>query len=160
MRNLLVGLVAGLMVGAGPVSAGVNLYCLDDPQKQIAQDVLREHSFDWSQLATRVKVQVAEIGAYQAIGLTWPDGRIQIDDDYLDRFDEIFRHELGHVVDFFYLTPYKRAKIEGWVGHEWREISEDWPDLFTAAFTTEQVEATHFEITPELIRKTRRLVTP
>lgn len=127
-----------------------DLRALSAPQRDVVHQVLSSFDFDWRQLSLadlgdrrrRIVVEVADISAWSAAGLAWPApiGKIQIDDQVFDLewFQQVFIHELTHIVDFFYLVPNDLhddvADLYG-VG-QWSELGHPFIPAFVRAFSS------------------------
>lgn len=126
-----------------------DLSALDEAQRGLAQDVLDEFDFDWMQLrpALRwesgrrtIRVHIQDTSDWHALGLTWRSrGAIELDDGLVDPvwFQRVFRHELGHLVDFYFLTPKRlHDEVAALYGAPWKDMWHDFNDGFIQAAST------------------------
>lgn len=133
-----------------PVDRVFDLRSLSAPQRAVVQQVLVSFDFDWRLLSLsdlgdrrkRILVEVADISSWSAVGLAWPGpiGKIQIDDQVHDLgwFQDVFIHEVAHIVDFFYLKPTGlRDDIEALYGiQDWTDLSHSFISAFVRAFSS------------------------
>ena len=182
-KALFIAALSGAIISSGALTATAeaqpeirssssmfNLSALDPTQKELAQAVITEFDFDWTLLrpALRqdtgnrtIRVRVREIERWKALGLTWPSGLIEMDDDVTDPywFQRVFRHELGHAVDFFLLGPTgARGKVAKLYGESWKEMWHDFNDGFTQAASTFPVEDAGHHLTEEALLELRNLL--
>src|SRR5688572_3787582 len=125
-----------------------DLSSLDDTQRGLVIDALSASDYDWTQMKaalkaktgkTRIPIKVVDIAArWNACGLAWPNGLIQIDDQVIDPtwFQQVVLHEVGHMIDFFHLTPAKlHGKIAKVYGAPWTEIGHDFVNVTLQLFS-------------------------
>lgn len=136
---------------------------LPDTNAAWLRAVLARHTFDFDRCRpqleresqwwggpkrSKIPVTIADLSPQGWGAATWPDGRIKIDDDAKDdeiQFSGYFAHELGHVVDYFFLTVKRKTRLvqiyrQVYAGVEWEDISHPFCAGFTAAFS--DIEAT------------------
>ena len=126
-----------------------DLSALDEVHRELVIDALDEFDYDWTQLKpalnrnprrTHIKIRIVDIAPrWNAVGLSWPNGVMDIDDQVTDDawFQDVVIHELGHMVDYFHLRPAKlRGKVADLYGAPWTEIWHDFNDGFIQAFST------------------------
>ena len=119
-----------------------NLSSLDDTQRDLVTAALAAFDYNWAQMKpalkaktgkTSIPIKVVDIAAkWNACGLSWPNGLIEIDDQVTDAtwFQQVVVHEIGHMIDFFHLTPAKlHGKIAKIYGAPWSEIGHDFVNV-------------------------------
>jgi len=124
-----------------------DISALDEAHQLLVEEVLACDDFDWSKLKstlkrktgrTAIKVRVADISKWGAVGLSWSTGLLEIDDQVLDPhwFQQVFMHEVGHMVDFYYLMPNKlHGPVSKIYGASWKTMGHDFNGGFTSAFS-------------------------
>lgn len=160
VRRLLVALGSVAMISAiaAPASAApsaptkivdgiFDITSLDAEHQALVEEVLACDDFNWSMLKetlkkktgrTAIKVRVSDISKWGAVGLSWRTGLLEIDDQVLDPrwFQQVFMHEIGHMVDFYYLMPNKlHGKVSKIYGAPWSTMGHDFNGGFTNAFS-------------------------
>lgn len=137
---------------AGPTSSLKRVFDLRSLRgggRDVANAALACHDFDWSLLRPalntdnprkRITVSVTDASEWGAVGLAWPApvGKIEVDDDVLDAvwFRDVVLHEVGHLVDFYYLEPEGlRDEIAEILGAPWDESGHSFNAAFTQAFS-------------------------
>lgn len=142
--------VAAPVAGPRAVDRVFDLRSLSAGHRDLVRDVLGSFDFDWTGLSPanpakprqRVVVEVADVSAWNAVGLAWPApvSKIQIDDQITDPtwFRDILLHELGHIVDFLYLGPRDlRAELTSLLGAaSWDELKHPFIPGFIRAFSS------------------------
>ena len=120
---------------------------LDADDQLLVEEALACDDFDYAQMKpalkkftgrSTIRVEVKDIGKYNAVGASWMSGALQIDDDVLDAhwFQQIFMHEVGHHVNYYFLGPQKlRGKIAKLYGAPWSTMGHDFNGGFTSAFS-------------------------
>jgi hypothetical protein len=175
---IFVALCLFLTVGATTASAAssgsmqmFDLSALDGPQAEMVTQVIAGFDFDWKQLRpalrpatgrTKVKIRVRDTSKWRALGLTWPDhGLIELDDDLTDpeMFRHVLRHELGHIVDFYFLRPAGlRKKVAAVYGAPWKTMWHDFNDGFVQVASTQGVGRSAETLTDEQATRLRSLL--
>ena len=119
-------------------------------KRDIVRQTLQSHDFDWNLLLPalrsgdhrkRIPITVTDASEWDAVGLAWPApvGKVEVDDDVLDPlwFRDVVLHEVGHMVDFFYLEPYGlRGNVAEIYGVPWDDMGHSFNAAFTQAFST------------------------
>ena len=150
------GIIATL---AGPAAAATtppapkiiegifDISALDAAHQLLVEEALACDDFDWSKLKQSLKkktgrslirVSVEDLSEWKAVGLSWRSGSVQIDQRITDPhwFQQIFMHEVGHMVDFYYLMPNKlHGKVASIYGAPWSQMGHDFNGGFTNAFS-------------------------
>ena len=150
------GIIASL---AGPAAAATtpsapksvegifDISRLDEAHQLLVEEALACDDFDWSKLKKTLKaktgrqsirVAVRDISKWGAVGLSWQQGILEIDDQVLDPrwFQQVFMHEVGHMVDFYYLQPRKlHDEVSKIYGAPWSTMGHDFNGGFTNAFS-------------------------
>ena len=120
---------------------------LDEAHQLLVEEALACDDFDWSKLKkslkaktgrTAIKVTVRDISKWGAVGLSWETGLLDIDDQVLDPhwFQQVFMHEVGHMVDFYYLQPRRlHDEVSRIYGAPWKTMGHDFNGGFTNAFS-------------------------
>lgn len=179
IRSLALSLVALFSLGVGtwtsPAAAApssssfFDLSLLDEDQQQIAASVIDEFDFEWSRMRralrretgrAQIRVRVRNLERWKALGLTWHSGLIELDDGLSDPvlFKRVFRHEIGHVVDFYLLAPNGlRRDVAALYGAPWKEIWHDFNDGFIQATSTFPL-ASGDSLTEEQVLQLRKLL--
>jgi hypothetical protein len=124
-----------------------DISALDDEHQALIEEALACDDFDWSKLKTvlkkktgrsAIKIRVRDISNWGAVGLSWQTGLLEIDDQVLDPhwFQQVFMHEVGHMVDFYYLMPNRlHGPIAKIYGAPWKTMGHDFNGGFTNAFS-------------------------
>ena len=127
-------------------------------ERDVTRFALGCHDFDWTLLLPamtmgnprkRIPISVIDASEWGAVGLAWPApvGKIEIDDDVRDAtwFRDVVLHEVGHVVDFYYLDPQGlRDEVAEIYGALWDEVGHSFNAAFTQAFSCFQaVDSAH-----------------
>ena len=74
-----------------------------------------------------------------AVGLSWPGGTVVIDDQVHDHvwFQQIVMHEVGHMVDFFHLSPADlHDEVAEIYGTPWAVMGHNFNNGFIQAFSS------------------------
>lgn len=120
---------------------------LDADHQLLVEEALACDDFDYSMLRrslkkktgrTAIKLEVKDISKWGAVGVAWQTGLLQIDDDVKDPrwFQQVVMHEIGHMVDFYYLMPNKlHGPIAKLYGAPWSTMGHDFNGGFTGAFS-------------------------
>ena len=129
-----------------------NLSSLDETQEALVLEALAGLDYDWSQMKaalkkktgkTHIPIKVVDIAAkWNACGLAWPNGLIQIDDQVIDPtwFKGVVLHEIGHMIDYFHLGPEKlRGKIAKVYGAPWSQIGHDFVNVALLLFSDDEI---------------------
>jgi hypothetical protein len=136
-----------------PVSAidqVFDLRGLPADKRDITKAAIENHDFDWTKLLPRLRkdgarkritITVTDTSSWGAVGLAWPApiGKIEIDDDVRNPFwfRDVVLHELGHMVDFYYLDPNGLQKdVAAIYGRSWEVAGHPFNAAFTQAFST------------------------
>ena len=165
-KVLFLAAVSGAIISAGaftaPASAAIattdatkifDLSGLDEAHRALVIDALDEFDYDWSLMKpalkaktgkTHIPIRIVDIpGKWNAVGLSWQNGVIQIDDQATDPvwFQFVVSHEVGHMVDYFHLQPAKlRGKVAKIYGAPWKEMWHNFNDGFMQVFSTYTAE--------------------
>jgi hypothetical protein len=146
--------------GLKPVPSGAtdqvfDLRGLPADKRDITKAAIENHDFDWTKLLPRLRkdgarkritITVTDTSAWGAVGLAWPApiGKIEIDDDDVKNpswFRDVVLHELGHMVDFYYLDPNGLQKdVAALYGRPWEEAGHPFNAAFTQAFSIYQAQ--------------------
>ena len=125
-----------------------DLSSLDDTHRDLAIDAIDDFDYDWAQLAPallkktgkiQITIKIKDTSKWNAAGLSWPNGRIQIGSHVFEElwFQQILKHELGHVVDFFHLAPQGlRTKIARIYDAPWSVMGHNFNNGFVEVFST------------------------
>ena len=166
-------LVPGASWAETPVSHQVfDLSSLSKTHRKLVRRTLAEFDFDWTQLSLpepteperRIVIEVADISSWNAVGLAWPApvGKIQIDDQITDKswFRDIVLHELGHMVDFFYLEPLGlHDDLTSLLGAaSWTELEHPFIPMFIRAFSSFDVNGEELALSRSQAAEVRTLL--
>ena len=139
-------------------------------QRDVVLQVLRAHDFDWSQMVLpsevarrRIPFSVKDISAWEAAGLAWPGSgaRIEIDDEITSSwaFRSVALHEVGHMVDFFFLEPKGlHDEVAAIYGKPWSEVAHSFEAAFTTAFTPFKIVDPTYPLNDGQIQQLRELL--
>jgi hypothetical protein len=145
---------------------------LSADKRDIAKHALASHDFDWTLLLPalrandhrkRIPITVTDASEWGAVGLAWPApvGKVEVDDDVLDPlwFRDVVLHEVGHMVDFYYLEPYGlRDDVAEIYGAPWDEMGHSFNNAFTQAFSSYTVVDSTFPLGDTQIDELRALM--
>lgn len=118
-------------------------------KRDITKAALASHDFDWNLLLPalrfgdhrkRIPITVTDASEWGAVGLAWPApvGKVEVDDDVVDAawFRDVVLHEVGHMVDFYYLEPDGlRDDVADIYGAPWDVIGHSFNAAFTQGFS-------------------------
>ena len=139
-------------------------------QRDVVLQVLRSHDFDWSQMVLpaevarrRIPFSVKDISSWEAAGLAWPGSgaRIEIDDEITSSwaFRSVALHEVGHMVDFFFLEPKGlQGEVAAIYGKPWSEVAHSFEAAFTTAFTPFKIVDPTYPLNDAQIQQLRELL--
>lgn len=145
---------------------------LSADKRDIAKETLLAHDFDWGLLLPalksgdrrkRIPISVTDASEWGAVGLAWPApvGKIEVDDDILDPhwFRDVVLHEVGHMVDFYYLEPNGlRDDVAEIYGKPWDEVGHSFNAAFTQAFSTYAAVDSAYPLGEQQILELRELL--
>ena len=157
---------------ATAISRVFDLRGLSADKRDIAKETLLAHDFDWNLLLPalkssdkrkRIPISVTDASEWGAVGLAWPApvGKIEVDDDILDPqwFRDIVLHEVGHMVDFYYLEPNGlRDDVAELYGKPWDEVGHSFNAAFTQAFSTYAAVDSAYPLGAQQILELRELM--
>ncbi len=173
-RVLFLAALSGAIISSGAFTSGAlaasptasdatkifDLSGLDDTHRDLVLDALDEFDYDWTQMKpalkaktgrTRIPIKVVNIAAkWNACGLAWPNGVIQIDDQVTDPiwFQQVVMHEVGHMVDFFHLRPAKlHGRIAKVYGASWGTMGHNFNNGFIQVFSTYPADDPSYPLT-------------
>lgn len=135
-----------------------------------AEEALSAFDFDWTKLlpamgGRKIVLAVADLSSYGAVGAAWPApvGRIELDDDVVGHpiwVKAVMLHELGHIVDFYYLEPRGlHDDVAALYGQDWDVIAHSFNAAFVAAFTGYEMVDDAFPLSGSKVRELRRLLS-
>lgn len=117
-------------------------------QQQIISAALARCRFDFTRLRRSIPVTFADLSRYQALGLFWTSGRIEIDRKVSgEQAQAVFLAEAWHAIDQYVLTNNDRATLQAVAdtrpdGHTWfdnqsyyADLGESMMDVFLSACT-------------------------
>ena len=116
-------------------------------QQLLVEEVLACDDFNWASLKASLKkktgrsailVENKDLSKWGAVGASWPTGVLQMEKGLTDQhwFQQIFMHEVGHMVDFYYLQPRKlHDEVSKIYGAPWSTMGHDFNGGFTNAFS-------------------------
>lgn len=123
-----------------------------------------------------IPVTFADLSQYQALGLFWTDGRIEVEQSLpAERAAAVFLAEAWHAIDQYLLTNGDRAALlaaaheSGPDGHTWfdnesyyADLGEAAMDVFLAAYTSYPATGIRWDhsVTQRLIDALRVILTP
>ena len=160
-KILFLAALSGAIIGSGAITTGAHaatttptapsifdLSALDDTHRDLVADAINDFDYDWAQLApallkktgkTQITIKVKDLSAWNAAGLAWPSGRIHIGSHVTEErfFQQVLKHELGHIVDFFHLGPHGlRTKVARIYGAPWSVMGHNFNNGFVEVFST------------------------
>jgi hypothetical protein len=124
-----------------------DISALDADHQLLVEEALACDDFDWSKLKKTlkhqtgrsvIKVEIKDLSKWGAVGASWSTGVLQLEKTVTDPhwFQQIFMHEVGHMVDFFYLMPNKlHGTVAKIYGAPWKTMGHDFNGGFTSAFS-------------------------
>ena len=157
---------------AADVQQVFDLRGLPANQRDITKQALVSHDFDWTLLLPalkagnhrkRIPITVTDASEWGAVGLAWPApvGKVEVDDDILDPawFRDVVLHEVGHMVDFYYLEPNGlRDQVAEIYGAPWDEMGHSFNAAFTQAFSAYAAEDSAYPLDDDQILELRDLM--
>lgn len=157
---------------ANDVDRVFDLRFLRAGERDVARFALGCHDFDWTLLRPamtiddprkRIPISVTDASEWGAVGLAWPApvGKIEIDDDVLDEiwFRDVVLHEVGHMVDFYFLDPQGlRDEVAEIYGAPWDEVGHSFNAAFTQAFSCFQAVDSAYPLDEAQIAELRALL--
>ena len=159
------------IVGASNPTEIFDISSLDAAHQALVLDALDEFDYDWSQMApalkkktgkTHIPIRIVNIAArWNACGLSWPNGVLEIDDQVLDPiwFQQVVQHEVGHMVDFFHLRPARlHGKIAKIYGAPWKVMGHNFNNGFIQVFSTIPAEDASYPMTEAQLLQLRTLL--
>ena len=181
-KILFVAALSGAILSTGALSSSAtaatqsapapffNLSTLDQSQRALVQEVLDEFDFNWTSLRHQLRlntgrrsipVRVQDVSDWHALALSWPSGLIQMDDDVVDPelFKDVFRHELGHIVDFYLLEPeHLHREVARIYGAPWKVMWHDFNDGFIQVASSHSVGDATYALSDEDLLELRVLL--
>ena len=116
-------------------------------QQLLVEEALACDDFDWARLKPSLKkktgrsaivVENKDLSKWGAVGASWSTGVLQMEKTITDPhwYQQIFMHEIGHMVDFYYLMPRKlHDEVSEIYGAPWSVMGHDFNGGFTNAFS-------------------------
>jgi hypothetical protein len=160
VRRLLVALgsVAIISSIAAPASAAptaptkiiegiFDVSALDEAHQLLVTEALACDDFNWASMKkslkaktgrSTIRVEAKDLSKWGAVGASWGTGILQIEKTVTDPhwFQQIFMHEVGHMVDFYYLMPKRlHDEVSKIYGAPWSTMGHDFNGGFTSAFS-------------------------
>ena len=143
---------------------------LDAQHQELVAETLGDFDYDWNQLRPglreigkkRITIEIKDITTkWQAVGLSWPGGKLQIDDVVTDDswFQGILRHEVGHMVDFFHLGPKQlHDEVSDIYGAPWSEMGHNFNNGFVEVFSSIPATDSSYPMTAAELQELRLLL--
>ena len=116
-------------------------------QQLLVEEALACDDFNWASLKPALKkktgrsaiiVENKDLSQWGAVGASWSTGVLQMEKTLTDPhwYQQIFMHEVGHMVDFYYLMPRKlHGQVSKIYGAPWSTMGHDFNGGFTNAFS-------------------------
>ena len=142
---------------------------LDTHHQELVAETLSEFDYDWDQLRPglraigrkRITIEIKDITKWRAVGLSWPGGKLQIDDVVTDDtwFQDILRHEVGHMVDFFHLAPKRlHDEVSALYGAPWDVMGHNFNNGFVEVFSSTPASDPAYPMTTTELQELRLLL--
>jgi hypothetical protein len=144
---------------------------LDKTHRDLVIEALEGFDYDWSQMKaglkaktgkTQIPINVVNIPSkWNACGLSWPNGVVEIDDQVIDPvwFKQVVQHEVGHMVDFFHLGPAKlHGKIAKVYGDSWAVMNHNFNTGFIQVMSNTSAFDPAYPLTEAQQQELRRLL--
>jgi hypothetical protein len=147
-----------------------DLSSLDDAHRNLVKDALGAFDYDWSRLRPalrsttgkmQIPIRIRDISSWNAVGLSWPGGTIVIDDQVRDDlwFQQIVMHEVGHMVDFFHLSPAGlHDEVAEIYGAPWGVMGHNFNNGFIQVFSTYEAFDASYPMTQSSLVELRELL--